>query len=322
MTSERASLRADAASNKAVVANSSGVTRWVAPGRALLIDDLDETAAHLSSLGRLLLRDILLNLRRTVGRHASSNGWRVMSYSSFVDWSVPFTDASRTLVADKLYPMSKLCGPAVRVDAHRYWVGEAAEREVSLQDEPIEMPYQCPVVLIDDAAWSGDTLRSLCRRVNAAGGKVTHIIVGAASPGAAELLGTTGARISVLAKVPPDFDILHARDFCPWLPYSGRRVRSEAGILATGVDVRIAPLFYHAGAWLQLTPDCTCWREAIELAFEFISRFEAHLGRRALAQDLALLGPQVPLPIRSPEWAEQNATVNVPLWHYLGAREG
>lgn len=318
---ERPRIRTGAPLADVPVEPSGGAARCVAPVPALLIDDLDETAAYLSPLGRLLLSDALVNLRRTLNHHASSNGWRVMSYASFVNWSVQVTDAALVLVADKLYPTSRLCRAAVRVDAHRWWAGKAAEREVSIQAVSIKAPRQCRIAVIDDATWSGDTLRDLCRRVNAAGGTVSHIVVGAASPCSAEMLRATGARISVFAKVPTDWDIQHARDFCPWLPYSGRRIRSKMGVLATGIDVRLAPLFYNVGAWLQLTPDCHCWSEATELALGFIARLEAHLGRRALVQDLALLGPEASLPIRSPESAEQNGILNAPLWDFLGARE-
>lgn len=292
------------------------------PAHALLIDDLDEAAGRLSPLGQLLLSDSVLQLRGTLYRHAESNGWRVMSYATFVHWSVPLADAAFIVVADKLYPASRLCGPVVRWDAHRYWAGEASERELSVQSAPVDVPPHSRITIIDDATWSGTTMRDVCRQAERRGGTVTHIIVGVASDRAAEMLAAAGPRVSVLTRVPVDWDIQHARDFCPWLPCSGRRIRSNASAPAAGIEIRLAPLFYNAGSWLQLTPDDPCWNEASRLALGFIPRFEAHLGRRALVRDLALLGPEAPLPVHSPNWPAQHDVVNAPLWDTIGRREG
>lgn len=303
---------------KSAINGSRGIAPWAPPNCALLMDDLDEAAAHFSPLGRMLFRELLPDLRRSLHRHIGDYGWQMLRYAPFVAWSAALVKDSVTLVADKLYPISQLAGSVVCVDAHRWWVPQTLERRVQIQAKAPGLWHAGPTVVIDDAAWSGDTLRNLCRYVQAEGGVVTDIFVAAASPGAAEKLRTTGTRISAFARVPADFDILHARDFFPWLPFSGRRVQSKSAEFAAGVDLRLAPLFYNAGAWLQLSPQSPCWRDAIDLAFDFLWRFETHLGRPALVQDLPLLGSAIALPISSPVWVERKVAQNSPLRRYLG----
>lgn len=313
MCLERVSVQMGAASSSAVAEGARDAVKSAAPVPALLVDDLDESAAHLFPLGRLLLDGILVELRRSLKRHASSHGWRILPYASFVDWSMAFVDADLVLIMDKLYPASRLSSSVIRVEAHRCWIDETVEREVSIQAAPEQAALRGKVAVVDDATWSGNTLRELCWRVNVMGGTVTHIVVGAASPQALESLWPTGAKICTLMQIPKDWDILHARDFCPWLPYSGRRIGSEGASMAMSTGFQLAPLFYNAGAWLQLTPDCPCRREAVELALAFTVRLEEHLGRRALVRDLTLLGPEVSPPVGSPEWTKQKGRMNVAL---------
>jgi hypothetical protein len=287
------------------------------PVPALLIDDLDEAAARLSPFARTLLEEDLTSLRRLLLEHATWNEWRVLSYASFVDWSASLADGSLVVIADKLYPTDRLRGQALCVEVHRYWMADSAERQVFVEPESrCVIPAGEPVVVIDDAAWSGSTLHEVCTLANSAGGKVREVIVGAATPHAEEMLRKTGLTFSRLAAVPEGWDILHARDFCPWLPYSGRKLRSAPGVNDTGLAVRLAPLFHNDGAWLQLGKQPFHSR-LTDLALCGIDRLESHLGRVATVHDLRLLGPNVSLPIDSPEMLG-NITMRTTLREIVG----
>lgn len=271
------------------------------PVPAVLIDDLDEAAARLSPFARTLLEEDLASLRRLLLEHATGNEWRVLSYASFVDWSVSLADGSLVIIADKLYPTSRLRSRTMCMEVHRYWMTDSVERQVFVEPEPrCAIPKDEPVVIIDDAAWSGSTLREVCTLANSAGGKVRQVIVGAATPHAEETLRKTGVTFSRLTAVPDGWDILHARDFCPWLPYSGRKLGSTSPANHTGFTIRLAPLFHNDGAWLQLG-EHPCYGRLTDLALHGIDRLESYLGRAATIQDLHLFGPNVSLPIDSPE---------------------
>src|SRR5579863_6719535 len=148
-----------AAPSSAVLEGACGAVKSKAPIPALLIDDLDESAAHLSPRGRLLLDGILVELRRSLNQHANNHGWRILPYASFVDWSVASLDADLVLMMDKLYPASRLRSSVARVEAHRCWIDETVEREVSIQAVPKQTALRGKVAVVDDATWSGNTLR-------------------------------------------------------------------------------------------------------------------------------------------------------------------
>jgi hypothetical protein len=287
------------ASPRADTCRSMGVHRSPVP--ALLIDDLDEAAARLSSFARTLLSEDLSRLRQILLEHATWNEWRVLSYASFVDWSASLADGSLAIIADKLYPTNRLRSRTMCMEVHRYWMTDSAERQVFVEPESrCVIPNGEPVVIIDDAAWSGSTLHEICTLANSAGGKVRQVIVGAATPHAEEMLSKTGATFSRFTAVPEGWDILHARDFCPWLPYSGRKLGSTSLAKDTGFTIRLAPLFHNDGAWLQLGKHPSQGR-LTDLALHGIDRLESYLGRVATIQDLHLFGPNVSLPIDSPE---------------------
>lgn len=287
------------------------------PVPAVLIDDLDEAAARLSPFARTLLEEDFTSLRRLLCEHAIWNEWRVLSYSSFVDWSASLADDSLVVITDKLYPTERLRGHTLRMEIHRYWMADNAERQVFVEPESrCVIPAGEPVVVIDDAAWSGSTLHEVCTLANSAGGKIRQVIVGAATPHAQEMFCRTGFTFLQQVTVPEGWDILHARDFCPWLPHSGRKLRSAPDMNNIGVAVRLAPLFYDDGSWLQLRKQ-PCHSLLTDLALNGIDRLESYLGRVATVEDLRLLGPNVSLPIDSPERLG-NVTIRTALRDALG----
>jgi len=287
------------------------------PVPAVLIDDLDEAAARLSPFARRLLDEGLASLSKLLREHAIGNEWRILPYASFVDWSASLAGESLAVIADKLYPTDRLRGTALCVEVHRYWIADDAERQVLVEPES-----QCvisagePVVVIDDAAWSGSTLHEVCTLANSAGGRVRQVIVGAATLHAQEMFSKTKLAFLQQVTVPEGWDILHARDFCPWLPYSGRKLRSAPGMTNTGFAVRLAPVFYDDGSWLQVGNQ-PIHSFLTDLAFQGIDRLESYLGRTATVEDLRLLGPNVSLPIDSPERL-RNITIRTTLREAVG----
>ena len=288
------------------------------PYPALVIDDLDESAACLSSLGQCLMRDDIASLRQILLEHALSHGWRVLSYSSFVDWSIDLADNTVVVVADKLYPRGRLHGPLIEVDAHRHWTGSMDERVVSLQAPRFRAHSTDGITVIDDAAYSGRTLQELRKQINLVGGTIDHVVVAAISTRAERLLRAENVRVSALAVVPAHWDILHARDFSPWLPYSGRKLRSLSKPIEHDLALRISPLFYNRGAWLQLDDTENSYVRLNDLAIRLIDRLEIILGRSAVPHDVQLLGRNVSLPITWPQAVDSLDLVNTGLREIVG----
>ena len=264
-----------------------------------LIDDLDQAMDGLSPLGIMLLRDSVARLRVLLNRHAMSSGWYVLPYEAFIAWSQRLIADEPVLVADKLYPEASLCGPVFKVSTHRHWIEETATREAATSVHVIPALQNLRLTILDDAAYTGTTLENLFCLAIRSGAIPVRVVTAAVSIRCKQALTASAVKIEALITVPDSCDIMHARDFFPWLPYSGRRILNTSVPDTTSERPRLSPLFYRDGLWLELAGHRT-GDQLRALSLDVLIKFETYLGRRATVADTGLLGQEVAVPIASP----------------------
>jgi hypothetical protein len=278
--------------------------------RAVLIDDADSALAYLSPIGRRLLAPIVAGLREAVLAESLLEGWSVVSHRDFVDWVLALAqDGEAWAIADKVFPVDAITPPRFAVDLHRSWVEAGAEvlqprLAVELQDPLHTLAPGAPVSLLDDSAYTGQTLRSLLWALAERDARVQRVVLCLSRAAAVEECRARGIPVVCQYQVAPGHDILHFRDFFPLLPFSGRRVYARPPLfLEEGsiLEHRLAPAKFEQGAWLHIRGKPilqTNVENHLERALETLAR---HLGRTPCVADLALLGSAVAIPLVAPD---------------------
>ncbi len=264
--------------------------------RCLIIDDISETLASMSELGRQVATPALEAVRAEVIAFAARRGWTVLRHRAFAEWAAPVLDreAHSWLILDPLF-VGPTDSPRVRrIRISRNYDRDGAivsRRYTGSLDVPLN-PLSTDVGLVDDAAASGMTLEQVARSVRSAGGRVVHILVCASSR---EARDAVRARLPVLRWsefVRGDWSVIHLRDGCPYALSSGRPAGHPLVVGADGgaVDVRVAASSILGSYWQVMRLD-TRVRVAMEAARTTIDRnLSASLRRPALVGDLCLLG--------------------------------
>jgi len=270
----------------------------------LIIDDVQSALAHMTSLGRDVATAPAIAIRAAVLNFAVRRKWYLLEHQAYVDWcSEKIRHENRTwLVLDPLFPkidnFSRLLHFRVtrNIDANPTSI---VRRTYAAGAEPLELNtanVHGSLGIIDDAAATGSTLRDVGRRVTQAGGEITHILLGASS---------REARNRVCGTIPPpqwaeymrgDWSMIHLRDGCPHLPFSGRPTRHASVIADDGtcVDVRVPSSSVVGSLWHVLLLDAAV-KTAVSSARTQIARTLSDvLGRPARVVDLSLLGASAP----------------------------
>jgi len=279
-------------------------------GRAVLLDDTKHAMAHLSPLGRRLMTPIIGGLREELLAFANREKWTIIPYCRFVNWIHQFLpDGQLWFVVDKLFPLKAVPSQAVTLDVHRAYSARGADpldASLTLEIEgPLEIiGHGTPITVLDDAAYTGSTVCSLLHMITQRGGVVKRVALCVARPKAVWECQRLGASVDCQHMAGSGQDILHLRDFFPWLPFSGRRIkrRRSAPVHSNGspaLDSRLAPTKFAHGAWLHLTGSREVLRLIDNAARLFVVAMDEHLGRSSRVADLALLGDGVALPLRS-----------------------
>jgi len=288
---------------------------------AVLLDDLEAALCRLAPLGRRLVEPSVLPLREALLRDAERRGWPVVSYAAFVASTRALPPGSGPwVVLDKLFPEAAVPGRCVRCDVHRSWAGEGPEvlsPRLALRESRWEgidaFDGALPVTVLDDAAYTGATVRAAASRVARHGGTVRRVVLGVARRRVAAELQEAGVDVSCHYLTEGREDILHLRDFSPWLPFSGREIAGRAVLPGPGgapLPLRLAPSRYAAGRWLHLEERSPLRPILDEAARAFVETLRSHLGREPRISDLGLLGKAVAVPLSSPE---QEAEESLPL---------
>jgi len=258
----------------------------------LIIDDVDRALSRASVAGRELLVASAAAVRHAVLEFAERRRWSVVPYDRYEAWACQLAAASG-LAWVALDPLFAADESGTQITKRRY--SRAALFRDGLSTGPVRrevLPLGSPVGLIDDAASSGFTLSYASGDIVAEGSRVTHVAVCASSRGARERI-KANLRVRWSEYVPGDWRVIHLRDGCPYLPFSGRPVAPRSSV-GNGNVVSLSPTAVVGSLWQVLWLDCGI-RDAITQGRQAVVRgFNELAGREATMQDLAMLGEEIP----------------------------
>jgi hypothetical protein len=275
----------------------------------ILIDDIEHTLAHCSPLGRSLIEPIIAPVLKELLEEVSNRNWHVVSYSTFVDWVHQFSfNGQSWLVLDKIFPLASLPGRVISIDLHRAWLASrrdmlSAQVTPKIRDQLGNVEQGAQIAVLDDAVYSGSTMRTLFQEVTQMGGVVRRVVLCVSRSAFIDDYQTLGVSVDWLHRVAFGQDILHARDFFPWLPHSGRRIHERSALVCSNghlLDFRLAPGKFQQGDWLHLNGDIKIKRLLDGANRTFVAAMESHLGRLGRVADLSLLGNSVSIPLTEP----------------------
>ena len=263
----------------------------------LIIDDVDAALAQMTAHGQEVVGDCCRRVRDAVREYAARRGWTVVSHNAYMQWvsETLHHDTKEWLILDPLIRTDVLGHRAHSFRLTRRSVGPPGTAHIA--DALMRICTQGPVGIVDDAAASGITLRTMCDLVRKSGGEVAQILLCASTRSARDSLSvaTRTARLQEFAG-RQDWRILHLRDGCAYLPFSGRGGAHPSVTLADGaiVDVRFATTSLAASPWRVLFMDSAIRAAILALRAEVPTRIASSLGRQGVVSDLPVLGTWVP----------------------------
>lgn len=255
----------------------------------LIIDDVCASLALMTELGRQVSSEAALQVREAVLAYAARRGWSVVPYEQFAAWALRLVNDSAHdwLVLDPLFPVPT---PGSRVSRMRLSRVGPARFDGDVLSAQVEKGHSFG--LLDDAAASGATLRHVARLVQQSGATVSTIAVCAS---------TRMARSALLESAPAgwcdfirgDWRIMHLRDGCSHLPYTGRSIDQPPLVTARGDEVRLCvpATAIDRSMWHSLNVVSSIATALKAGRTGVVGKLEEALGRAAAVGDLALLRP-------------------------------
>lgn len=146
------------------------------------------------------------------------------------------------------------------------------------------------------------TLTAVGDAVRRVGGQVDRAITCVSSPRALIALEAQGLDLERQHESAPEQDILHLRDFVPWLPYSGRRLRRRPlpTMQAQALTYQLSPLLFSGGALLHLNCHDALVGKLKQIGSQLVVLLEESLERPARVEDLSVLGDGIGIPLSDP----------------------
>jgi hypothetical protein len=252
---------------------------------AVLIDDLGHAASFWPKPWRARLQPRLAALAVGVRLMLHESGWIIAPYAQFPRWlnrrGRDFTFVS----LDKLLPAGR--GPASAfMDLSRSY-NQCGDLVWDFDCLRGALSTQTRVALIDDAAYSSQTIELAAATLDRMGITVSHAFVCAAKAGIPAREACVGRfPLSAMIEAPPGWDITHFRDFFCLVPFSGRRLFP--------LGAPDAQAFRHAGVLhqcarmlaLQTCPDLqgVVVRANLALIKELLREFGMEEADRAISE--------------------------------------
>lgn len=261
----------------------------------LIVDDIAAALARLSAQGRTIVGPAVELVRDAVIAQARRSGWTIVKHEGFVEWArrILDYDSARWVVLDALFPIHATDHHIYRMRLSR-WVDSAShivERRLQASSLPAEPGS---VGLLDDAAQSGRTIVQTARMLSERKQVTRRAVVLASSS-----LGRARAAASLPGirwdeYVPGNWHIIHLRDACPYLPFSGRpRGVAKVGTKERDLELRSMLAAEPGHLWQIICMTPTIGQAVSWAADEIVRRLSVELGREALVEDLLLLGDEV-----------------------------
>lgn len=266
--------------------------------RMACIDDVEAACAHLSPLGRRVVQDGALAVRSAIISVVRERGWRVVNYGTFRAWCRDKENDFKTWVAlDPMFAGTEnphivplrlsrvLHGDVWRIEeqegfAHGLTIGKG-------------------VVLVDDVAASGMTIRHAVVMLRERSIAVEEIVLCAATSVARKHLASECPGIKLTCCFEDEgLAAIHLRDACPYLPFSGRPSKQHPDVETSNgrVPIRIPSTTIRQGLWPHVFGDYRALVATVNARSRVAALLSHELGRDATVGDLRLLGRDIPLP--------------------------
>ncbi len=271
----------------------------------LIIDDVLPALSAMTELGRAVLTAPLERLRQRVLEYAVARNWSVVKHAAFAEWVRELTGNAglEWLSLDPLlqnYHNPRQLRP-LRL-SREFDGGASILRGPTVTGlgniELVARELTGAVGVVDDVMASGRTLRTTVRLLNAAGVPVTDVMVCASSRGAREAFRQSHRALRWKEFLVGDWSVLHLRDGCPLLPYTGRPTVDRVVLDASGMgwELRVPVTHLLGHPWQVLCMNSEVREAATQTLLEGIAEFCQRLGRMATVADLRLLSDHVPVP--------------------------
>lgn len=260
--------------------------------RALVIDDVDDSLSRLSTIGQEILRDPVEVIREAVYHYADRYSLRIVRHKSFVRFAEEYSNChlEHWLVLDPLFVPMGNPERFTRIRTSRQH--DFSIPKVRFDRNLTEMVREGRVGILDDAASSGRTLRSVITSARSIGLRVSTVLLCASSRSAYHHISTSVSISQWREFVPGDWEVMHLRDGFPFLPFAGRptgHVSIEVGI-GEHIDVRVSSAHSPGNPWQVIQRDRAVGLAIRQARGEVGKALSRSLGRPATVADLQLLG--------------------------------
>lgn len=264
----------------------------------MLLDDSAAALACLSPVGQAIIGPASLIVRESLLMFASVQGWLTVNYEDYRMWASAQLDAEYVWLAlDPFFLKGHRCDvTAMDLRLSRSASGGELHIDAILPESVREVVRNREVGLLDDAVWSGQTVRRAADLVRSAGGSIEDVVV---------CVSAIAARRSIAADVPGvawaqfvegDHAAIHMRDACPFMPFGGRTVKGEATASADPSLRVVHHPMHFKGPW-EAVRRSRHVSEAIRVAGRMIEAgLTRELERPATVADVVALGLGVAIP--------------------------
>ena len=259
--------------------------------QCLVIDDVEAALALMTDVGRAVASDAAHDVRKAVVDFASRRSWTVVSYRTYVAWLTESIAAQTAmwLVLDPLFPRGLYAERVVFVRTSRASAKITIEQPLDWQGAAAR---GLTLGFIDDAASSGLTLCRVISAVSELPMPARRVLVCASSRSARERVLGSAPQLRWTDFVPGDWRVVHLRDVCPHLSYSGSSITTAASV--PDVELRHPATCVSGNLWQVAHIDAAV-RQSIQRARANVAeRLTGVLGRPATVRDVSLLGPSCP----------------------------
>ena len=272
----------------------------------------------LTPFGQEIVGPSARRVRERVLLLASFRRWDVLHHESYADWLHSNAAADLLwIVLDPLLDRERLPAESVSLRITRRATPAGWELSDTLPAALLAVVSGRRVGLIDDVAYSGQTLRFVIEQLAGAGARVDRVFLASATAEAeASLAGEVVTELRrFLNRACP---AIHLRDGCFFLPFGGRRL-SGLDSIACGdrcLPLRVPATLFPGGLWEELGRDPGVQTALSQAAREIVARCHAALGREPLVRDAALFGDDVAVVLTGPFPPDPDA----PLASLFGAK--
>ena len=266
----------------------------------ILIDDFYHSSSHLSEIGRQIFYPEVTFLYEEILRFSTKSNWEKIKYFDFTEWVLQGNnESSLWLIADNLFPVSGLSGQIIKLNSHRHLNFQDSSKVAGSNLTTIISRTQIlpettfPIVILDDAIYTGNTMRSIITE-HQLSSRCLKIITCCTKPKAnrqRSFYGDCTVKFMHLAKEKED--ILHLHDFIPFFPFSGRRILLKGENV---IPLRLCASLYEKGKWLHINRDL--YKTVNNFLNTLILKMTKYLNRHPVVDDVKILGSGIEMQLR------------------------